>query len=229
MNSKKWMVAALGVAMVGGAAGRVEWRPRSAQAAEAKENANPYRAVAKAKFDALAGQFNLSDGQRKSVGTVLGAAFLEGLALHEDAKLSPEQKRAKARALHSATREKIGKLLTPEQTATAQKLFAERKERVKDTLREIADELQLTEAQRGEVRPILTDAVAQARAIIFSATTLPQKRTRLVQLRQTTREKLASILTPEQLGKLDQMRDAVRAELAARLRALGLPAGPMVG
>lgn len=221
MNSKKWMVAALGVAMTGGAVGRVEGRLRSAQAAVAVEAPNPYRARVKAKFDALAGQFNLSDGQKKSIAAVLRESLAAGLAMRQDKSLTPE----KARALRDETRGKIAGLLTPEQTATAQKLFAQRKERVKNTLREIADELKMSEAQRNETRPILTEAATQARTILFDATTLPQKHAKLLQLRQTTREKLASILTPEQLGKLDQMRDAVRAELAARLRAFGLPGG----
>jgi hypothetical protein len=83
-------------------------------------------------------------------------------------------------------------------------------------LNEIADELQLTSAQRAEVKPITEDGIKQARAIWQGPSDFGEKRAQLMQLHQSTNEKLGSVLSPAQMQKLKQMQEAVRAEAVAR-------------
>jgi Glu-tRNA(Gln) amidotransferase subunit E-like FAD-binding protein len=213
----KFVAVALGAVVLCGAA-KVQVTPRLAWA---QQTGNPYRAKAKAKFDALAAQLNLSAVQKQSIARILADAFAQGNAISSDEKLSSAQKQAKLSALRAATREKIAALLSPSQRQSAQKLWNERQTRAANAFEEIADELKLSSAQREEVRPIVQNAFAQGRAIFHDASlSFPQKRAKLTQLRQSTREKLASILSAEQLAQLDQMRAVVQAEWMSRIGGL---------
>ncbi len=215
-SKKKWLIALLGVAVV---AGSVVVR------AQNKDANNPYRAVVKARFEAMAKQINLSDAQKKSIAGLVCEAIPQGRAIAQNKELSSTQKQQKIKALRESTRGKITQLLTTEQRQTAQQLFASRETRMRATLNEVADELHLTNAQRAETKPIIEDAVQQGRAIFQDASGFAQKRAKLMELHAKTREKLASILTPEQMQKLDQMRAAVRAEAVSRIGKFGVALG----
>lgn len=184
--------------------------------AKNEKAANPYRAVVKARFDALVGQMNLSNAQKKSMSSVVGGALSQARTIAHDSALEGSQKQQKMRTLQQNTRERVTKILTPAQRNAAQKLFAERQQRASGVLNEIADELQLTSAQRAEAKPIIQDGIKQARAIWQDPPTFGEKRAQLMQLHQSTNEKLASILSPAQMQKLKQMQEAVRAEVVAR-------------
>ncbi len=58
---------------------------------------------------------NLSDEQREKIRPILLDQAQQIRALRKDTSLSPEDRRAKARALHQETRQKIDQILTPEQ------------------------------------------------------------------------------------------------------------------
>ena len=174
--------------------------------------ANPYRARVKARFEALAQQANLSDAQKKSIAALARQAMLQGQAIAQNNQLPNGQKQQKIKALRESTRVKMAALLTPAQRQNLQKLLASRQQPLQSVWEEVADDLQLTDEQRAEVKPIIEDALQKGHAIWADGSTLGQKRSSLVQLHAATREKLASILSPAQMQKLDQMRDAVRAE-----------------
>jgi Spy/CpxP family protein refolding chaperone len=218
-KTKMWLGAAIGAVVVMGTVVRAQNRDAN----------NPYRAAIKARFDALAKQVNLSEAQKKSIASIVREAMPQGRAIAQNKELSNAQKQQQMKALRATTRSKIAALLSPEQRQSAQKLFESRKQRVNGALQEIADELQLTEKQRAAAKPVIKDAVKQGRAIFQGADNFAQKRAKLMQLRAETHQKLASILTPEQMQKLDQIRDAVRSEASSRMGQSGLPIGRIFG
>jgi protein CpxP len=60
-------------------------------------------------------RLNLTEDQKEKIRPVLQDESKQLKALHEDTSLTPEQRRAKAREIHRATREQINPILTPEQ------------------------------------------------------------------------------------------------------------------
>lgn len=207
-KTKKWLVVLVGVSVFA-----------ETVIVRAQENAaqNPYRARIKSDFEALSKQMNLSDAQRQSIGNILRATMPQGRAIAQDKTLSNAQKQQKIKALRAATRGKIAALLTTVQRQSAQKLFANRQQHLRDAFTQIADELQLTGAQRREAKPIVENALWQGCAILGEGHNFSQKRAKLLQLQKITRKKLAPVLTPEQMQKFDQIRDSARAEIFFRI------------
>lgn len=71
----------------------------------------------------------------------------------------------------------------------------------------ILKELDLTDKQKAELKPILEDRRAQAKAIHEDAKLTPdQKREKMKELAKATHQKIAAILTPEQKVKLKELR-----------------------
>lgn len=227
MKTKKWLLgAALATVALGAGQVTVRFVPAIAWAKQAQSTGNPYRAAIKARLDALTAPVNLSPEQKQTIGRILREAFPKGRALAHDEKMTPVERRQKLAVLRETTRGRITQVLTPTQRTAAQKLFVGREQRVKQALGEVADELDLTDKQRVEARPIVESAFKQGRAIMQnSALSFPQKRAKLLQLKQSTQEKLASILTAEQMRKANQMRDAALTEIMSRAAQFGLPAG----
>lgn len=218
-KTKKWLTVWAGAALIMGAV-LVRAQNEAAQ--------NPYRAFVKARFDAVAQQVNLSETQRKSIAAIIRQSVPQGRAIVQDGTLSKTQKQQKIKASREETRSRIAALLTPAQRQNVQTLFANREQRLSKVLDEVADELQLSEKQRAEAKPIVQDAIQQGRSIWQSAAGFPQKRAKLLQLHAATHEKLSSILTLEQMRKLDLMRQAARAEVVSRFASWGLPFGKML-
>jgi Spy/CpxP family protein refolding chaperone len=79
---------------------------------------------------------------------------------------------------------------------------------LKEQFQKIAEELQLTEQQKEESRPIFRDFFEKAKSI-HQDTSLDQqqRREKIKDLRQDVAAKLKGILTPEQLQKWQAMRE----------------------
>ena len=71
----------------------------------------------------------------------------------------------------------------------------------------VEDELQLTDAQKQKLRPIIEDEINQINAVRGDQSmSLDQKREKVEKIRQTQFPKIQAILTPEQIAKLKQMQ-----------------------
>lgn len=69
----------------------------------------------KERLQKIATELNLSDDQRAKLKPILQGEVDELRGVKNDASLSPEQKQAKAKQIHEASKAKIGEILTPEQ------------------------------------------------------------------------------------------------------------------
>lgn len=68
--------------------------------------------------------------------------------------------------------------------------------------------LNLTDAQKAQIKPILKDAREKVKALRADATLTPeQKKTQARAVRKETREKVAALLTPDQREKARALRD----------------------
>jgi len=80
-----------------------------------------------------------------------------------------------------------------------------------DRLAKMAEELNLTDAQKDQIRPILKDSMTQRKALQGDATlTEEQKKAKMKELRTATHDKIFAVLTPEQQTKFDAMKEGGR-------------------
>jgi Spy/CpxP family protein refolding chaperone len=142
----------------------------------------------------------LSAEQKKQLRELRLSARDQAAIIRNDQSLSAEQKQAKLKDLHASTREQMKSILTPaQQTAFAQRREA-RQQRV-------AAKLGLTPDQQSKLKALFQSNRQQRQAVLTNASlTNEQKQTQLSQIRQSTRSQLATILSPEQLVKFQQMR-----------------------
>jgi Spy/CpxP family protein refolding chaperone len=81
-----------------------------------------------ARADKVATELGLSADQKAKWEAAMKAQFEQMKAIREDASLTPEQKREKARAVREETDKGIKEILTPEQYAKLQKMRQDRRE-----------------------------------------------------------------------------------------------------
>ena len=78
-------------------------------------------------------------------------------------------------------------------------------------LKKLAAELNLTDAQKAQMKPILMSSRQQMRAIQADTTLTPDaKAAKLKGLRKSTRQQTMAVLTPDQRAKLKSIRQAKR-------------------
>ncbi len=76
-------------------------------------------------------------------------------------------------------------------------------------LKKLSNELELTDAQKAQLRPILMGAHQQAEAIKADTTLTPEARkAKMHELGRSTRQQMQAILTPEQREKLKAIRES---------------------
>ncbi len=86
-------------------------------------------------------------------------------------------------------------------------------------LERISRELNLTEAQKSQVKPILEDEENQLKALRTNTSlSREQQREKAREIRQATWGKIKPLLTPEQLKKREEMMAKGRERLEKRLR-----------
>ena len=78
-------------------------------------------------------------------------------------------------------------------------------------LQKLADELNLTDAQKAQLKPVLQNARQQTKALKDDATLSPEDRqAKLKALRKSTRQQTMAVLSPDQQAKLKSIRKAKR-------------------
>lgn len=146
----------------------------------------------------------LSQEQRKQMGELRMAARDQAAIIRNDKTLTDDQKQAKLKELREKNHEQMKSVLTPEQ----QKAFAERRSAGRARF---AEKLGLTPEQQSKMKELFGSTHQQRQAVLKDTSlTNEQKQAQLSQLRQTSKAQLATILTPEQLAKFQQMRKGHR-------------------
>jgi hypothetical protein len=175
---------------------------------------------AEARFEALSATLELSTDQRTSVREILDAAAERREAFFEAHRGDRDALRAAMRDERTATRDALAAVLTPAQLTTLDEQMqarearrGERTERRGEArFARLSDALALQESQVEPVREALEAAReerrAAMRAVHDSELDKAAARERMAAVRVRTRERLAGVLTPEQLDRFDAMHEA---------------------
>jgi Spy/CpxP family protein refolding chaperone len=174
----------------------------------------------KERMDNLSKELNLTKEQQEKIGPIFENEMKEMRTVKEDSSLTPEQKREKVKAIHQTTRENINKILTPDQ----QKKFAEMKEDTRENrqgmvekrIEMMSENLNLTEQQKKDIKPIIENEMKEMRTVREDSSLTPeQRREKTKAIRQTTKEAINKILTPDQQKKYAEMEEN-RQKMAER-------------
>lgn len=113
----------------------------------------------------------------------------------------------KHRAIDEETRQRLGKILTPEQVEKMDRKMGGRHARRGDGPRtnRMAKELELKPEQEQAVEDVFADAREEHMKLSKSDLDRDAKRAQKEALHKQVRDKLAGILTPEQLARFDEM------------------------
>jgi Spy/CpxP family protein refolding chaperone len=94
----------------------------------------------------------------------------------------------------------------------------------KEHLKKLAAELQLTDQQKEQLKPILRDEAQKLKSLrAETGVTKRQKRAQLIQIRQDLVARVKTVLTPEQFAKWQELRGEFRAK--HHLKGQPKPAG----
>ena len=155
-------------------------------------------------------KLNLTDDQKAKIQPILQSEFQQARTIRQNQSLTPDQQKAQLEQLRQTTRDQTKQLLTPEQVAQ----MGKGPEMGKGgpggprgpeggPLAWMSKNLNLTDDQKAKIQPILQSEFQQARTIHQNQSLTPdQQKAQLQQLRQTTRDQVKQILTPEQVAKL---------------------------
>jgi len=90
--------------------------------------AQEQQATAESRLEEMSKQLNLTDDQRTKLKPILQDEAQQLQAVHNDASLSQDQKKAKAKEIHAESKPQINSVLTPDQ----QKQWKEMKKKAKE-------------------------------------------------------------------------------------------------
>jgi len=90
--------------------------------------AQEQQATAESRLEEMSKQLNLTDDQRTKLKPILQDEAQQLQAVHNDASLSQDKKKAKAKEIHAASKPQINSVLTPDQ----QKQWKEMKKKAKE-------------------------------------------------------------------------------------------------
>ena len=165
----------------------------------------------------LSEKLNLSDAQKAAIRPILATEANEIKAIHQDSSLSNEQKQTKVKEIRDSSREKINALLTTDQ----QKIFAEMKDQADNRIRErfqnrltmLAEQLNLTDAQKTAINPILATEANDIKAVAQdNSLSREQKQTKIVGIREASDTKKNALLTTEQQAKWAKLKENAKQE-----------------
>lgn len=168
-----------------------------------------------AKLEEMKQELNLTADQEAKLKPIFEKRREAFKTIKQDDSLSREAKREKMGALKAETRTELEGVLNKEQL---QKLDAKMESRGKGKgkhkgdrlakMQRMSEELQLSDAQKAQMRDIMQDAKAE-RELILEANNGDRKaaKAELKAHRQKTKSAMRAVLTPEQAQKFDAMKD----------------------
>lgn len=148
-------------------------------------------------------QLNLTDAQREQMQAIRRQAAEQGRALRESGD------RQAMMALRRSTFEQVRNVLTAQQRAQLeQQRAAHQREMFERRMTRLTERLSLSATQAQQVRGILSHANTQRRAL-FEQSRLDETdpRPALEALRTRTQAQLGSVLSPEQMSTLGELRE----------------------
>lgn len=153
------------------------------------------------------GRLNLSPDQKAQIKGFLVDAQTKAKAVRTNTSLTPEQKRTQVQEIMKSLRESITGILTPEQRAKARRLLAAAPGPRPMLTRwmVVLSRLNLSPAQKTQVRGFVADAQAKAKIVRESNLAPAEKRTKMQEIEKALRQSILGILTPQQRQRLERI------------------------
>jgi Spy/CpxP family protein refolding chaperone len=149
----------------------------------------------------IAQQLNLTDQQKQQLQSMRQAQRQQIAAVKQDSSLTDQQKQEKIQQIREQGRTQFESVLTPDQKTKLQQMHN----------RGPMSQLNLTEQQRSQIRPILQQSRQQMQSLRQDTNlTSEQKKEKVKQIREQTHSQIMSLLTPEQQQKWQQMQQEHR-------------------
>lgn len=165
------------------------------------------------RLEEIKAELNLTPAQEKAFKAIQEEKRSKFKELKKS-DLPKEEKRAQMRALKAETRAELAKTLDAQQLAKLDAKMEKRKAKFEGKrgerglrLEKLADELELTEPQRNQIKSIMDDARAE-RELILEANDSDRRQARpeLKAHRQEVKGKIRAVLSAEQAAKFDAMK-----------------------
>lgn len=162
------------------------------------------------RLEEIKAELNLTPAQEKAFKAIQEEKRSKFKEL-KTSDLPKEEKRAQMRALKAETRAELAKTLDAQQLAKLDAKMEKRKAKFEGKrglrLEKLADELELTEPQRSQIKSIMDDARAE-RELILEANDSDRRQARpeLKAHRQEVKGKIRAVLSAEQAAKFDAMK-----------------------
>jgi Spy/CpxP family protein refolding chaperone len=156
-------------------------------------------------------QLNLTDEQKAEMKTINEDFKKQFAELQKNEDITVREWKSKMKSIREDHRNKVQQVLTDEQKASMQKLRQDRKgkmhKRGKQNLDSLKKELNLTPEQESALKQQRTEMMQKMKAI-KDDTSLndEQKKVEMKKFREQQHQSLKSILTEEQINKLNQKK-----------------------
>lgn len=160
-----------------------------------------------AAFQRIADEIGLTASQKGQVLAILADARTQAKALRADSSLTSEERQARRDALRDSVWQRLQGVLTPAQQETLKAKggllgLLRHDPAVQARLERVASALDLSGAQRSQIRSIFDAAAQQAQAIQQDTTlTAQERRAKLRSVFQDAKRQTLSLLTPQQREK----------------------------
>lgn len=155
-------------------------------------------------------KLQLTQDQQAKVKDILSDQWTKQQAIRSNTSLSQQDARTQMRELRKSEHEQIMNVLTPEQQQKAKEMHKGEKGArgmAGKRMGYMARELNLTDAQKAQLKPIFEQQRAQMKALkADTSLTQEQKHEKFQQLRADGRKQFLAVLTPEQQQKLRDLR-----------------------
>ena len=157
-------------------------------------------------IERISEELGLTDKQKKAITPIIENETKDLLAVMGDKSLNRKQKLEKIDVILQATKDRLSKILTPEQQKKYDKIKMDIHEGKQDFaerhIERMSEELGLTDKQKKDITPIIQSEMNDMRAVTSDKSlSKEQKMKKIDVIRQATRERLSKILTPEQMKK----------------------------
>lgn len=178
------------------------------------------------RLELMTQNLKLTKEQQEKIKPILDDEHKQLEALRGNDSYNRDERRAKLQELNQATYDKITPILTPAQQKkheSVKKIIKERRSTQRGSrptpemkgpalndperrLKNLTNDLGLSEEQQAKVKPILEDEFAQLDKLKGNDSyNRDERRAKLQSLNRETYEKLKQVLTPEQLKKYEQI------------------------
>ncbi len=162
-------------------------------------------------------KLNLSTAQQTQITAILQSARAQSQAVRQNTSLTEAQNQEQMIAIHKASRDAVINVLTPAQQTQLQQMMAQRRADKGVNIRKMAQELNLSDAQKEQMKSIRQRSTSAIMAVRNDTSLSPeQKRAQLKTIRAQVKDSIDAVLTPEQQAKMQEIQQERRAHRDAK-------------